>query len=82
LGHNFDGSAYYVFDYGAGSLASGGGGGIGYFLAVQITLGIAQIINFFAQRNITFKSNSNIWKAAFWYVVAYMVITLPDRQGS
>lgn len=76
LGHNFDGSAYYVFNYAAGSLASGGGGGIGYFLAVQITLGIAQIINFFAQRNITFKSNSNIWKAAFWYVLAYMVITI------
>jgi len=75
LGSNFDGSAYYVFDYAAGSLASGGGGGLGYFLAVQITLGIAQIINFFAQRNITFKSNSNIWTAAFWYVLAYIVIT-------
>ncbi|WP_313637879.1 hypothetical protein [Paenibacillus sp.] len=76
LGHNFDGSAYYVFDYAAGSLASGGGGGLAYFLAVQITLGIAQIINFFAQRSITFKSNSNIWKAAFWYVLAYILITI------
>lgn len=76
LGHNFDGSAYYVFDYAAGSLAIGGGGGLGYFLAVQITLGIAQIVNFFAQRNITFKSNSNIWTAAFWYVVAYILITI------
>jgi len=43
LGHNFDGSAYYVFDYAAGSLASGGGGGLGYFLAVQITIGIITI---------------------------------------
>ncbi|WP_248565428.1 hypothetical protein [Paenibacillus sp. L3-i20] len=75
LGHNFDGSVYYVFDYAAGSLASGGGGGLGYFLAVQITIGIARIINFFAQRNVTFKSNSNIWTAAFWYVLAYIVIT-------
>lgn len=74
FGHNFDGSPYYVFDYAAGSLSNGGG--LAYFLAVQITIGIAQVINFFAQRNITFKSNSNIWKAAFWYVVAYILITI------
>jgi putative flippase GtrA len=76
LGHNFDGSAYFLFDYSNGSLASGGGGGLAYFLAVQITLCIAQIINFFAQRRITFKSNSNIWTAAFWYVLAYVLITI------
>lgn len=76
VGKNFDGSDYYVFNYAAGSLASGGGGGLAYFLAVQITLGIAQIINFFAQRNITFKSNSNVWRAAFWYVVAYILISV------
>lgn len=76
LGTNFDGSSYYVFDYAAGSLASGGGGGLAYFLAVQITIAIAQSINFFAQRSITFKSNSNVWKAAFWYVVAYIGITI------
>lgn len=76
FGHNLDGSSYYVFNYAAGSIVSGGGGGLAYFLAVQITLGIAQIINFFAQRNITFKSNSNIWKAAFWYVAAYILISI------
>lgn len=76
FGHNFDGTPYFVFDYAAGSLASGGGGGLAYFLAVQITIAIAQIINFFAQRSITFKSNSNIWTAAFWYLVAYIVITI------
>ncbi|HWT77089.1 MAG TPA: hypothetical protein VN258_20495 [Mobilitalea sp.] len=76
VGHNFDGSSYYVFDYAAGSIASGGGGGLAYFLAVQITIGIAQIINFFAQRNITFKSNENIWRSALWYVIAYIIITI------
>ncbi|MFC4401598.1 hypothetical protein [Gracilibacillus xinjiangensis] len=76
FGQNFDGSPYYVFDYAAGALSSGGGGGLAYFLAVQITIAIAQIINFFAQRSITFKSNSNIWVAAFWYLVAYIVITI------
>lgn len=76
VGHNFDGSAYYVFNYAAGSLASGGGGGLAYFLAVQISMAIAQIINFFAQRNVTFKSSSSIGKAAFWYVIAYIIITI------
>lgn len=76
FGQNFDGSSYFVFDYGAGPLSAGGGGGLAYFLAVQIAIGVAQIINFFAQRNITFKSNSNIWKAAMWYVIAYFVITI------
>ncbi|MBZ4487746.1 hypothetical protein LQ938_13360 [Microbacterium sp. cx-55] len=65
---------YYVFDYAAGALPDGGGG-LAYFLAVQITLAIAQVINFFAQRNITFKSNSNPWVAAVWYALAYVVIT-------
>ncbi|MBU5671403.1 GtrA family protein [Paenibacillus brevis] len=76
LGSNFDGTPYYVFDYAAGALSAGGGGGLAYFIAVQIAIGIAQIINFFLQRNITFKSNSNIWQAAFWYVIAYIVISI------
>lgn len=76
VGKNLDGSLYYVFNYAAGTIAEGGGGGLAYFLAVQITLAIAQVINFFAQRNITFKSNSSVGKAAFWYVVAYIVITI------
>ncbi|WP_078549512.1 hypothetical protein [Litchfieldia alkalitelluris] len=76
LGQNFDGTPYYVFDYAAGGLTSGGGGGLAYFLAVQLSILIAQVLNFFAQRSITFKSNSNIWKAAFWYFIAYIVITI------
>jgi putative flippase GtrA len=75
VGSNPDGSQFFVFDYAAGALPTGGGG-LAYFLAVQITLLIAQVINFFAQRNITFKSNSSVGKAAFWYTLAYIVITL------
>lgn len=74
VGSNVDGSQYYMFDYAAGALPDGGGG-LAYFLAVQITLLIAQVINFFLQRNITFKSNTSIWVAAFWYTLAYVVIT-------
>lgn len=75
-GFRADGSPWYVFDYPAGALASGGGGGLAYFLAVQIALALAQIINFFAQRNITFQGKGSVGKAAFWYLVAYLVITL------
>jgi hypothetical protein len=74
VGSNVDGSQYYLFDYAAGALPNGGGG-LAYFLAVQLTLLVAQVINFFAQRNITFKSNTSVWKAAFWYTLAYVVIT-------
>lgn len=74
VGSKPGGSPYYMFDYAAGALPEGGGG-LAYFLAVQITLLIAQVINFFAQRNITFKSNTSIWVAAAWYAIAYVAIT-------
>lgn len=70
------GKPYFVFDYAAGAITEGGGGGLAYFLAVEITMAIAQIINFFLQRNVTFKSNSSVAKAAFWYVLAYIVISI------
>ena len=71
-----NGHTVFLFDYSAGSMSVGGGGGLAYFLAVEITLLIAQVINFFAQRNVTFKSNSSMGKAAFWYAIAYVVITI------
>lgn len=76
IGQSLEGSSYYIFDFPAGTIASGGGGGLAFFLAVQITLLIAQVINFFAQRNITFKSDGNPWKAAMWYAIAYVAITI------
>ncbi|MDR1271465.1 MAG: hypothetical protein LBK04_00475 [Clostridiales Family XIII bacterium] len=77
VGHNTDGSVYYIFNYAAGAVRQDGtGGGLAYFLAVEITLAIAQVINFFAQRNITFKAKNSVAKAAFWYIVAYIAITL------
>lgn len=76
IGQSLEGSSYYIFDFPAGTIAGGGGGGLAFFLAVQITLLIAQVINFFAQRNITFKSDGNPWKAAMWYAIAYVAITI------
>jgi putative flippase GtrA len=75
IGNNLNGSNYYVFDYAAGALDKGGGGGLAYFLAVEITLAIAQIINFFAQRKITFKANNSALWSAMWYIIAYVGIT-------
>jgi hypothetical protein len=46
VGKNLDGSPYFVFDYAANVIADGGGGGLAYFLAVEITIAIAQVINF------------------------------------
>ncbi|MCI2956860.1 hypothetical protein MN032_04070 [Agromyces atrinae] len=74
VGTNVDGSTYFIFDYAAGALPAGGGG-LAYFLAVQITLLIAQVLNFFLQRRITFQSNTSIWVAALWYSIAFVVIT-------
>jgi hypothetical protein len=71
---NADGSTFFVFDYPDGALPLGGGG-LAYFLAVQLTLLIAQVINFFLQRNVTFKSTSDPRRAAAWYALAYVVIT-------
>ena len=76
IGSNMDGSPFYIFNYAAGEISAGGGGGLAYFLSVEITMGIAQVINFFLQRNVTFKSKSNVGKAAFWYVIAYIIITI------
>lgn len=69
-------SPFYIFNYPAGQIeADGVGGGLAYFLAVQITLLIAQIINFFLQRNIAFQSNTSMAVAAMWYFIAYVIIT-------
>ncbi len=76
VGRNLDGSRYFVFDYARGAISGGGGGGLAYFLAVEVTLLIAQVINFFLQRNVTFKSNSSIGKAAVWYFVAWIIISV------
>lgn len=76
IGSNLDGSPYYIFNYAAGTLSGGGGGGLAYFLAVEITMAIAQVINFFLQRNVTFKANNSALKAAMWYVIAYVIITI------
>ena len=77
IGRDLDGGQYFVFNYAAGPVAADGtGGGLSYFLSVQVTMALAQTINFFLQRNVTFKSGGSVKKAAAWYAAAYVVITV------
>jgi putative flippase GtrA len=76
IGSNVDGTPYYIFDYAAGFLSGGGGGGLAYFLAVEVVLIFAQVINFPLQRNIAFKSKGNPWFQAFWFFIAFVGVTL------
>lgn len=52
------------------------GGGLGYFLAYEITVFIAQCINFPLQRNITFRSHGNPWWQAMWYFIGWVLVSL------
>ncbi len=76
LGLGDNGDPRFLFDYAKGTLSSGGGGGLAYFLSVEITLFLAQIVNFFLQRNITFQSNTSVFKAAVWYFTAWILISV------
>lgn len=77
VGNTTSGGVHYIFNYAAGAIqADGTGGGFAYFLAVQLAIGIAQIANFFLQRKVTFKHSGKAWKAAIWYFVAYVLITI------
>lgn len=52
------------------------GGGLGYFISYEVGSFLAQCINFPLQRNITFKSHGNPIYQAFWYFLAWIVISL------
>lgn len=75
LGQSPEGKRIFLIDYAGGALSEGGGGGMAYFLAVELTLLAAQIINFFLQRRITFRSQVSILKAALWYFAAWLLIS-------
>ena len=63
----------YVFNY---PVTGDETGGMGYFAAFAITLFLAQCINFPMQRNVTFHSRGNIWYQIFWYIIAFVLITV------
>ncbi len=80
---------YYVFNFTGSSVGSYvtrtmngitglylSHGGLAYFLAMFITLCVAQVLTFIMQRKIVFKSSSKVLKAVFWFVIATVIITL------
>lgn len=52
------------------------GGGLGNFIAFEIAVFTAQIINFPLQRNITFKSKGNVAWQAMWYFIGWVLISI------
>lgn len=51
-------------------------GGLGNFIAFEIAVFVAQVINFPLQRNITYKSHGNPWYQAMWYFIGWVLISL------
>ena len=51
-------------------------GGLAYFLATFIPLILSQVVSFFMQRKVTFKSDGNVAWQAMWYFLAFCVITV------
>lgn len=55
-------------------------GGVAYFLATFIPLILSQVVSFFLQRKVTFKSSGNIAWQAMWYFAAFLVITVGGQR--
>lgn len=50
-------------------------GGLPYFCAYMIAMVVGECINFPIQRNLVFRSKGNIGYQAFWYLIAFCIIT-------
>ena len=50
-------------------------GGLPYFCAYMIAMVLGECINFPIQRNFVFRSKGNIWYQAFWYLIAFCIVT-------
>ena len=74
FGVNFDWNIFgYAVKYNDAGQAIVGGG-LGYFIAYMIAMGIGEIINFPIQKNFVFRSKGNLGKQIAWYVLAFIVI--------
>ena len=50
--------------------------GLGYFIAFEIAVFLAQCINFPLQRNITYHSHGNPWYQAMWYFIGWVLVSV------
>lgn len=60
---------WYIIGYGADQ------GGLPYFCAYMVAMVIGEVINFFLQRNVTFRSKGNIAFQGLMYFIAFCVVT-------
>lgn len=78
--YQYNGNQYYwsIIGYSIASTSNGvaSGGGLGFFLVVQISILVAQIINFPLQRNLVFKSKGNIFIQIFAYFIGYIFVSV------
>ena len=51
-------------------------GGFAYFMAFVVAAFACEVINFFMQRSITFRSKGNILVQGFFYFLAWVVVTI------
>ena len=50
-------------------------GGLPYFCAFMIAMLVGECINFPIQRSFVFRSKGKIWYQAFWYLIAFCIVT-------
>ena len=46
-----------------------------YFCAYMIAMLVGECINFPIQRSFVFRSKGKIWYQAFWYLIAFCIVT-------
>jgi putative flippase GtrA len=60
---------WYIIGYSAEA------GGLAYFTAYVTAMVAGEVVNFFLQRRLVFRSNGNILVQAVWYTAAFCVVT-------
>jgi putative flippase GtrA len=60
---------WYIIGYSAEA------GGLAYFTAYMVAMVVGEVINFFIQRSVVFRSKGNILYQGMWYLLAFCLIT-------
>jgi putative flippase GtrA len=60
---------WYIIGYSAQA------GGLSYFTAYMVAMVVGEVINFFIQRSVVFRSKGNILYQGMWYLLAFCLIT-------
>lgn len=60
---------WYIIGYSAEA------GGVSYFAAYMVTMVTGEVVNFFIQRSVVFRSKGNPAYQGLWYLLAFCVVT-------